>query len=519
MEVTKPLIQDKKPSEAIEPDILKLGNNLVIKIHMLMKLGQIYGFKNVALHHFFQESFQIINALIKRDGSLSLKIVNEDLFLNDRLLRYSLDGFTSFKYLLIHWKKWLIGEVIFKESVDDGILRAFIYTLINLKEGCEENAVLLTEQLLNQGISSIEVEPLEVFERRGGGEGKGKGQGKEEREGRDKGRGEREGEGGALTLRMQDQKRAAKTVFFETIAAIKEFMTNINKGNLYADVDVRKLKRLAQKAVRLVLEDESFFLGMASIKNYDEYTFNHSVNVAIYSLAIGRRLGFSRRTLTELGITALLHDIGKSKIPKTILNKPGSLDEMEWEVMKKHPVEGVEIVLNLKQLGAINPETVFGIFEHHLKNNLSGYPKLFKKKEMSLFGQIIQITDAYDAITTPRIYKKTSSTPEQALAIMLRDRGTHFDPILLKIFIGLVGTYPIGSLVLLNTHEFGIVYEPHPKRVDRPQVILVARDKKGYPKKELVDLTETDGEGRFRWSIIKTLDPLKYHIDIGKYFL
>lgn len=503
MEATESPIRTDRENlqEAIEPDTLKLGNNLVIKIHMLMKLTRIYGSKNVALHHYIQEFLQIINTLIKREENLSLKIVNEDLFLNERLLRYSLEGYTSFKYLLTEWKKRLIGEVIFKEPVDDRILGVFIYNLIKLEEGCEENAVLLTEQLLNQAISTIEVEPLEVFEGEGGVEG----------------RGEKKKRGGTLTLREEDQQRAAKVVFFDTIAAVKEFMTNINKETLYADV--RKLKRLVQKAVRLVLEDECVLLGMASIKNYDAYTFNHSVNVAIYSLALGRRLGFSRKTLTELGITALLHDIGKEKIPKAILNKPGPLDEQEWEVMKKHPVEGVRTVLNLKQLGAINPGTVFGIFEHHLKNDLSGYPKLFTKKELGLFGQILQITDAYDAMTTPRIYKKTPYTPEQALAVMLKEGGTHFDPILLKSFVGLVGIYPIGSLVFLDTHELGIVYKSHPEWVDRPQVILMARDEKGYSRKGLIDLTETDGEGRFRWSIIKTLDPLKYHIDIGRYFL
>jgi hypothetical protein len=142
-----------------------------------------------------------------------------------------------------------------------------------------------------------------------------------------------------------------------------------------------------------------------------------------------------------------------------------------------------------------------------------------QKKEINLFGQIIQVADAYDAMTTPRIYKKTPCTPEGALAIMLRDSGIHFDPILLKIFVGLVGICPIGSLVLLNTNELGIVYKPNPKWAQRPQVILVAEDDKGYQKGKVVDLTETDGEGRYRWSIIKTLDPFKHHVDIGKYFL
>jgi len=232
-------------------------------------------------------------------------------------------------------------------------------------------------------------------------------------------------------------------------------------------------------------------------------------------------LGFSKKTLAELGITALLHDIGKSKIPREILNKPAALDNEEWELMKKHPLAGVEIVLNLKQLGEINPRMVVGIFDHHLTSDLSGYPKLYRKKEVSLFGRIIQIADAYDAMTTPRIYKKIPYTPEQALALMLLEKAVHFDPLLLKIFIGLVGIYPLGSLVLLNTREIGIVYKPNSDGncLDRPTILLVDRDAEGNPVKEMVSLAETDGEGNYKRSIVKTLDPYKYHIDIAKYFL
>jgi HD-GYP domain-containing protein (c-di-GMP phosphodiesterase class II) len=182
---------------------------------------------------------------------------------------------------------------------------------------------------------------------------------------------------------------------------------------------------------------------------------------------------------------------------------------------------GVEIVLNLKQLGEINPRMVVAIFEHHLKKSLSGYPKLFRKKEMSLFGRIIQITDCYDAMTTSRVFRKAAYSPEQALAIMLRERGVEFDPILLKIFIGLVGTYPIGSLVLLSTRETGIVYkaQPDPREMDRPRVILVRVDGRESRTKEVVDLMETDEKGHFKRTIVKTLDPNKYHVDIVKYFL
>ncbi len=495
MEIMETAIQpqkvSQKASEVADPDLSKLGNNLVTKFHILMRISQIYDSKNVALHQFIQESLESINALINREGTLSLKIVRDDLFVNDQRLRYSVEGFTSFKYLLTQWKKRLIGEVIFKGLLDERALKEFIYALMSLEESQEENAALFIEKLVNRDIHSIEVNPLEVS-----GE---------------------EAEEGAIAVRKEDPQEVGKKVFFETIGTIKEVITNI-KGKKYAEV--RKLKRLAQKAVHLVMEDESILLGMATIKNYDEYTFNHSVNVSIYSLAMGKRLGFSMKTMTELGITSLLHDIGKSKIPREVLNKPSAFDEGEWGMMKRHPLWGVESLLNLKQLGEINPRIVVGIFDHHLKSDFSGYPKLFRKKEVSLFGQIIQIADSYDAMTTPAIYRKNPFTPEQALAMMFKERGICYDATLLKIFVGLVGTYPIGSLVLLSTHDLGIVYKPNPnpKWIDRPKVLLVSRDEKGEAKKEIIDLTETDGRGKFKRSVIKTLDPFKYHIDITKYF-
>jgi len=479
--------ESRRPSEGMSPELLKLGNNLVSKFHVMMRVSQIYDSNNVTFRQFTQESLQTINALIDKQGTLSLKMLKDDLFLNEERLRYSVDGFNSFKFLMTQWKKKLVGGVTFTGRLDEKSLKAFIYAMVSLPDGKEENSAKINENLTNQGIRTIEVSPLTDVDDDNAAE-------------------------------EEDRKDTAKKVFFETLGTIKEVIHQI-KTKQYPDV--RRLKRLAQTAVNLVMEDESILLGLTTIKNYDEYTFNHSVNVCIYSLAIGRRLGFSKKSLTELGITALLHDIGKSKIPIDTLNKPGKLDDSEWSVMKKHPLMGVEIVLNLKQLGEINPKMVIGIFDHHLKNDLSGYPRLFRKREVGLFGRIIQIADVYDAMTSPRVYRKQTYTPEQALAIMLKDKGACYDPILLKLFIGLVGVFPIGSLVLLNTKEVGIVYKlnPDPRFLDRPQVILVERGGKGEVKKELVDLMEANGSGGFKRSIVKTLDPNKYHVDIAKYFI
>ncbi len=136
--------------------------------------------------------------------------------------------------------------------------------------------------------------------------------------------------------------------------------------------------------------------------------------------------------------------------------------------------------------GEVNPRIVVGIFEHHLTAKVLGDPRLFRKKKVNLFGRIIRIADAYDAMTTPRPYREITYTPAEALAIMMRERDTHYDAVLMKIFIGIISIFPIGSLVLLNTGEIGIVYKTNsdPKCLDRPQVIIVKRDGKDV-KKEL----------------------------------
>lgn len=478
-----------RPPEGVEDRFSKLGNILVIKLHVLMRITRIYEPNNPTLHHFIGEFLQIVNPLVLKHKTVVLKIIRDDLYLNEQRLRWLVEGFNSFKFILREWKKRCIGAITFRMAVNERILMEFTNHLIGLQEGNPENAGLLKGQLMSLGISIIDIEPLEIVETSEEG----------------------------ILLHSQDQKETAKKLYFETIGAVKEVITNI-RANQYANL--RKLKRLTQKAVRLIIDDESILLGLTTIKNYDEYTFNHSVNVAIYSLGIGRRLGFTKGTLTELGMTALLHDVGKAKIPREIINKPTRLDENEWDFMKKNPVFGAEIALGLKQLSEISPRIAIGIFDHQLKNDLSGYPKLFTKKRISLFGRIIKIANAYNAMTSSRAYKLTPYTPGQALAIMLKDQGIDFDPLLLKIFIGLVGIYPVGSLVLLDTREVGIVFKANsdPKFMGRPLIILISLERMAA-KNDLVDLTETDGGGPFRRTIVKTLDPRKYHIDITKYFL
>ena len=482
--------ESPEESFSLEPDEMKnsrLGNDLIIKLHVLMKVSQIYDQKNVVLNQVVQGTLELINHFLKSEGSLALKVIRDGIFINGKRLKIGVDSYIGFKFVLEQLQKKRLGEIRICEVLDEDTVKEFAYQMVNLSDGDEDNAKKLQDDLSRLGIKSIAFEPLEIFE---------------------------EDEFFTET----DPKEAGKKLFFDTIGLIKGAVTGIKKDQF---IDARKLKRMVQGAVNLMVRDESVLLGLTTIKNYDEYTFNHCVNVAIYSLAVGRRLGFSKKTLTELGMTALLHDIGKAKIPKEIINKPDKLDDDEWRLIKEHPMTGVEMMLKIKQLGEMSPKMAIGVFEHHLNCDLSGYPKLIRKRDITLFGKIIKISDCYDAMTTPRIYRSKPYRPEQALAIMVREKNA-FDPILLKVFIGIIGIYPIGSLVLLDTKEMGVVYEtnPDPQCINRPKVILISQSEGKRRIGPAVDLAEMDGETKsYKRGIVKALDPKKYHVNIVEHFL
>jgi HD-GYP domain-containing protein (c-di-GMP phosphodiesterase class II) len=267
----------------------------------------------------------------------------------------------------------------------------------------------------------------------------------------------------AIFIDEKLRKNEAKKVYFRSIAMVKEVCQNLMENK---PLPIRKAKRLSQTVVDWVLKDEAALLGLSSIKNYDDYTYNHPVNVSIYSLIVGVKLGFSKKILVELGMASLLHDVGITKIPDAILKKPCKLNEVEWKIVKSHPAIGVEKILEFPELADVYPRILFGIFDHHLNFDLSGYPTIRRRRKQTLFGRIITIADAYDAMTTPRCYRKEPYSAVNALKLMWKECGVHFDPTLFKVFVNAMGIYPIGSMVQLDGDELGIAY-----KINRPKAL------------------------------------------------
>lgn len=267
---------------------------------------------------------------------------------------------------------------------------------------------------------------------------------------------------------------------------------------------VRRARHISQAIVDEVLRDPTALLTLTTIKDYDRYLILHSTNVAVLSTLLGRRLGLDKRSLGELCLAGFMHDAGKLGVDPGVLNKPGALDDEEWQTMRRHPIMAAHTLLGGQRLTESIMRSVVVAYEHHLNHDLTGYPPTEIKTSVSLFGGIVSIADRYDALTTSRVYRKVNPTPPEVVVSMIEQRGTHFEPVLVKLFVEAMGVYPPGTVVVLTGGVAGVVCRPPATGtpLDRPAVRVVVG---GDPGSE-VDLQERVN-GRYARSVIGVLNP------------
>jgi HD-GYP domain-containing protein (c-di-GMP phosphodiesterase class II) len=304
------------------------------------------------------------------------------------------------------------------------------------------------------------------------------------------------------------------------VAVTKEVITGARLGRA---TNVKRVKRAVQLIVDQVLNNETSVIGLTTIRDYDEYTFTHSVNVCIFSVALGKKLGLSRLQLYDLGMTALLHDVGKARVPIEILNKTTGLDEREWRVMQGHPWLGALTLYALRAHDEVPYRAILVAHEHHMKTDLTGYPRCIRPRTLGLYSRIVSVADGFDAATTRRSYQTVPIEPDQVLREMWENPKRGYERVLVKALINLIGIYPVGTCCILDTFEVAIVAGPNPEgqQLNRP-LVRIAVDVNGAmlpAPGELVSLTEQDESGAYRRSIVKVTDPTRYGLTVGDYFV
>jgi len=480
---------EEKPVLDHEPLTTKLGGEFIAKFYRLYKGTTLYDRENAAIDGLARDCLEALNGVIQSQGALSLKIVRDDFFFNNLRIRAGADQYLLFKNFRQEMRSRRLGEIKFSRKSDGDRLKDLAYLLSGLEENNESNFYYIKKELEARNIESIEVGKLELFK------------------------------GEDIAIGSGEQKKFSKEVYFGSIGLVKEIAESIHQQK---SLNIRKAKRLMQNAMNAMAQDDSLLLGLANIKNYEDYLLNHSVNVAIYAMALGQRIGIPKRHLSHLGIAGLFHDIGKTRIAGEILDKLGKLSTEEGSVMRSHPVSGAELIMKIKEWGELSTRMVEGAFEHHLRYDLTGYPKLTHKIKMGLFGRIIAVADFYDALTRPRDNLQLPYLSEKILKIMLDRSGKDFDPAIVKVFINMIGVFPLGTLVLLNTNEMGIVTQGQDdaELSDRPKVCLIHYSDGEYRTGKVVDLKEADREtGGFKRSIVQTLDPNEYSINVAEFLI
>jgi len=258
-----------------------------------------------------------------------------------------------------------------------------------------------------------------------------------------------------------------------------------------------------------VTQNRTALVALTAMRNYDNYTFTHMVNVSILTMGQARALGIEGRLLREFGLSALMHDIGKVRTPKEVLNKPDKLTDAEFEIMRRHTVDGAEILRRTPEMPILAPVVAF---EHHLRMDGTGYPFGAKRSQLNLGTMMCGIADVYDAMRSQRAYQQAFPT-DRILAVLKRNDGTQFDQNLVRRFVQLLGVYPPGNLVQLTSGEIAVVTQIHAPDPHRPRV-RVLMNKEGNRLELPYDrnLWEATPEGE-QSSIAAPVEPALYGID------
>ena len=301
---------------------------------------------------------------------------------------------------------------------------------------------------------------------------------------------------------------AAAQRIYTTAVETAENLWNAAKAGDQPDPGAAR--KIIDSLAKMVSQDRTSLMALTALKKYDNYTFTHMVNVSALAMAQARALNIEGPLLREFGFAALMHDIGKVHTPLEVLNKPDKLTKDEFGLMKQHVVDGAHILRRTPEMPALAPIVAF---EHHLKQDLSGYPENIGSRKLNLCTMIVSIADVFDALRSNRVYRQGLATA-RIRSIMGEQGNPQFNQVLLKRFVNLLGLFPIGNLVRLSTEELGVVTAEHPTDPFRPQVKLLT-NAQGERLEEpfLANTWERDSRGEYPRAVVEAVDPEEAGID------
>lgn len=464
------------------------GRGFLLALYKALRSIKLYPMDNAQVKGSLTELASSTSDILTVDGGLEVRISSEILYVNGVRLRLDVDNFASFGHVIRAFSKAGIGVLLVDTPPGPQEWKTFIAQLLRfeLKEDGEHNFDEFQKLILKHGVRNVTVGPPP--------------------------------EGDPELEDEAARKLAAKQTYQRSVSVTKDLFESTRMGRTPR---LRHITHAVQGIVDQVLSNDVTVMGLSTLRGYDDYTYTSTVNVCIFSLALGRRLGLSKSRLFDLGMAALLHDVGKSRVDVDIIMKEGKLTAEEFSRMEAHTWLGALGAFRLREFGEIPLRGMITAYEHHMKVDLSGYPKGRRPRQLSVFSKIVAVADAYNAATTARGHAEAKS-PDVVLREIWEDPSHGHDPVLVKALINLLGIYPVGTCVILDTFEVGLVHAANSDatHIDRP-IVRVLGDASGtwLDDPPLVDLAVTESDGSFSRSIIKVTDPDKYLIKVSDYFV
>jgi HD-GYP domain-containing protein (c-di-GMP phosphodiesterase class II) len=479
----KSLDELKVNNDIHEAIIEELGRHLVILLQATLKIAAMYDANN---NRYLEQSDKlraVLRKIFDEETDFTLTIKGGYMYINETRMKVERDCENAMNYFLDHWPKLGMSGLTITSNLDPRELDRFIFFIKDFQpeEKPEENFDNIKQRLIERGIENIA--PTRLVEEE-------------------------------LEIDPDEAKaiRAkARKTFFKAMAVVQD---TAEKATSQEKINIARSKRAVQNLIDVIIQDESALLEMTALQSFDDYTYVHSVNVCVLSLVLGYHLGLDRKTISDLGVGALIHDIGKTSLPVELINKPGKFDEYDWEQMRKHPTFGVKFIFKTRKVDETTAKAATAVFEHHITYDGMGYPELLQKRKPKLFARIVAIADNYNAMVSGRVYQKKRLTPDEIITNMVNRAGKSFDSLLLKVFINAIGIYPVGAVVALSSKEVGIIAKTNPENPEQPKVKVVGNENGLYDlgNVKVVDLSEdTD------LKVTKLVDGDKYDINNANY--
>ena len=480
---------EQAPGAAADGRLRQGGRALLLALYTALRSLKLYPVENTTVQKALDDLDTSARALLALEADLEIRLAGDFIFVNATRLRLELDNYASFSHILAMLRAFSIGGLRVHNTANRREWQILLSLLLSLSERGEpdERFEELAERLGAAQVQGVEIERATHQD---------------------------------IDPESEQAKEQAKRIYSQGVAVTKDVITGARLGRA---TSVKRVKRAVQLIVDQVLNNETSLVGLTTIRDYDEYTFTHSVNVCIFSVALGKKLGFTKLQLYDLGMTALLHDVGKARVPVEILNKTSGLDEREWRIMQGHPWLGALTLFGMRAQDELPYRAILVAHEHHMKTDLTGYPKVVRERSLGIFSRIVSVADGFDAATTRRVYQTIPIEPDQVLREMWENPKRGYDTILVKALINLIGIYPVGTCVILDTFEVAIVAAPNPEgqQLNRPMVRIAVDADGGLvpPPGTLVSLTEQDDTSAFRRSIVKVTNADRYGLTVGDYFV